>query len=109
MVLFGMTQVVACTSCLLSPLSLLLECMPLTFVLKPLVEAYHPDNNTWTSCPSLNRVKGSLAGAAVNNKLFALGGGNGHESFSDVEMLDLDVGRWIPTQSMVHKVIVVFL
>lgn len=82
--------------------------MPLTLVLKPSVEAYHPANNTWKSRPSLNKVMGSLAGATVNNKLFALGGGDGHESFSDVEMLDLDAGRWIPTQSMRHKVIVFF-
>lgn len=83
--------------------------MSLTLVLEPLVESYHPARKTWTSRPSLNRVKGSLAGATVNNKLFALGGGNGHESYSDVEMLDLDVGRWIPTRSMIHKVIVLYL
>lgn len=83
--------------------------MPLTLVLKPSVEAYHPASNTWNSRPSLNRLMGSLAGATVNNKLFALGGGDGRESFSEVEMFDLDAGRWIPTQSMRQKVIIIFL
>jgi len=52
----------------------------------------------------LNQKKGSLSGAALNDKIFAVGGGNGVDCFSDVEMLDLDIGRWIPTRSMLEKV-----
>lgn len=74
-----------------------------------LVESYNPANNQWTMRPSLNRGKGSLAGATLNNKIFALGGGNGLESFSDVEMLDLDVGRWISTRSMSEQVTLISL
>lgn len=55
--------------------------------------------------PPLNQEKGSLAGATIDDKIFAIGGGNGIESFSEVEMLDLDVGRWISTRSMLEKVI----
>ncbi|CAN6715472.1 unnamed protein product [Malus baccata var. baccata] len=54
-------------------------------------------------CPSLREKKGSLAAATTNNKIFAMGGGNGVDCFSDVEMLDLDMGRWIYTQSMLQK------
>lgn len=61
-------------------------------------------NNQWTSRPSLNQKKGGLAGVSLGDKIFAVGGGNGTECFSDVEMLDLDAGRWIPTLSMFHKV-----
>lgn len=49
--------------------------------------------------------KGSLAGAALDNKIFAIGGGNGVECFSDVEMYDINIGRWISTRSMLKKVI----
>lgn len=49
-------------------------------------------------------AKGSLGGVNIGNKLFAIGGGNGIESFSDVEMLDLDLGRWICTRSMLQRV-----
>lgn len=56
-------------------------------------------------CPSLNLAKGSLGGVSIGNKLFAIGGGNGIESFSDVEMLDMDLGRWICTRSMLQRVI----
>jgi len=54
--------------------------------------------------PSLNAKKGSLAGAALGEKIFALGGGNGQDCFSDVEMLDFDIGKWICTRSMLQKV-----
>lgn len=52
----------------------------------------------------MNGTKGSLAGATIDNKIFAIGGGNGLECFSDVEMLDLDIGKWIRTRSMLQKV-----
>lgn len=55
-------------------------------------------------CPPLNLAKGGLGGVGIGNKLFAIGGGNGIESFSDVEMLDLDLGRWICTRSMLQRV-----
>ncbi|KAM5560560.1 hypothetical protein ABKV19_021632 [Rosa sericea] len=67
------------------------------------VESYCPADEQWKVCPSLREKKGSLAAATTNNKIFAMGGGNGIECFSDVEMLDLDVGRWIRTQSMLQK------
>lgn len=71
------------------------------------VESYNVVNNEWNQRPSLNKEKGSLAGAALNGKIFALGGGNGVECFSDVEMFDLHVGRWISARSMLEKVITI--
>lgn len=68
------------------------------------VESYCPAEDQWKICPSLREKKGSLAAATANNKIFAMGGGNGLDCFSDVEMLDIDVGRWIRTQSMLQKV-----
>lgn len=68
------------------------------------VESYNPANDQWTLRPSLTEKRGSLGGATLNNKIFAVGGGNGTECFSKVEMLDLYVGRWIPTRSMLQKV-----
>lgn len=68
------------------------------------VESYNPVDNKWTQCPSLKEKKGSLAGAALKDKIFVLGGGNGIECFSEVEMYDPQVGRWMNTQSMLLKV-----
>ena len=68
------------------------------------VEAYNLVSDKWTLCAPLNKEKGSLAGAALNENIFALGGGNGIECFSGVDMFDLDIGRWIPTRSMLQKV-----
>ncbi|KAH9620293.1 hypothetical protein KSS87_005399 [Heliosperma pusillum] len=67
-------------------------------------ECYNPVNNVWTSLPCLSKKKGSLAALTLHDKVFALGGGNGVNCFSDVEMLDLDVGRWICARSMLQKV-----
>lgn len=72
------------------------------------VESYNVETDQWTSGPSLNLAKGSLGGVSIGNKLFAIGGGNGIESFPDVEMLDLDLGRWICTRSMQQRVILSF-
>ena len=69
------------------------------------VESYDLANNQWTMRPPLNVKKGCLAGATLNDKIFAIGGGNGTESFADVEMFDIDVGHWISTRSMLQKVI----
>ncbi|KAA0066646.1 kelch-like protein 17 [Cucumis melo var. makuwa] len=51
----------------------------------------------------LGGAKGSLRGVSIGNKLFAIGGGNGIESLTDVEMLTLDIGRWICTRSMLQR------
>ncbi|KAF7845261.1 ring canal kelch-like protein isoform X2 [Senna tora] len=67
------------------------------------VESYNPISDKWTLWPSLNQKKGSLAGAALSNKIFAIGGGNGIDCYSDVEMLDLDLERWICARSMLDK------
>ncbi|PWA34422.1 development/cell death domain, Galactose oxidase, beta-propeller [Artemisia annua] len=67
------------------------------------VESYDPAKNRWTFCPPLNQKNGSLAGATVKDKIYALGGGNGVDCHSAVEMLDFDVGASIPTRSMLQK------
>ncbi|GMH13315.1 hypothetical protein Nepgr_015156 [Nepenthes gracilis] len=68
------------------------------------VESYNRSSDQWFSRPSLNRKKGSLAGASLRGKIFAIGGGDGIDCFSEVEMLDLNIGKWITTRSMLQKV-----
>lgn len=69
-----------------------------------IVESYNPADNEWTLHPSLNKKKGSLAGATLKDKIFAIGGSNGIDCFSEVEMYDPLVERWISTRSMLQKV-----
>lgn len=52
--------------------------------------------------------KGSLAGVSLNGKIFAIGGGNGCECFSEVEMFDPALGRWINSQPMFEKVLIYY-
>lgn len=68
------------------------------------VESYNETDGRWSLCPPLNDRKGNLGGATLDGKIFAIGGGNAEVVFSDVEMLDPDIGRWIRTRSMEHKV-----
>ncbi|KAL5722596.1 hypothetical protein ACHQM5_006102 [Ranunculus cassubicifolius] len=66
-------------------------------------ECYNPLTNEWISCPSLSERKGCLASASFNDKIYAVGGGNGADCFKEVEMFDPALGRWIRTQSMLQK------
>lgn len=68
------------------------------------VESYNLATDQWVNRPSLNKKKGSLAGASLCNKLFAIGGGDGIDCFSEVETFDQNVGRWMYTEAMQHKV-----
>lgn len=68
------------------------------------VEYYNQRENKWALCPNLNHPKGSLAGATLNSKIYAIGGGDGVKCLSDVEMYDPILGRWINSQSMFDKV-----
>lgn len=68
------------------------------------VECYNRCHDEWTECPSMKLKKGSLAGATLNGKIFAIGGGDGVDCFSDVEVFDPVEERWINYQSMLHTV-----
>ncbi|PHT89708.1 hypothetical protein T459_04821 [Capsicum annuum] len=48
------------------------------------VKSYNPTNDEWTMCPCLKEKWGSLAGATLKDKIFAISGGNGIECFSKV-------------------------
>ncbi|MCE3050922.1 hypothetical protein HAX54_048520 [Datura stramonium] len=52
------------------------------------VESYNLADNKWTAHPRLNKRNGNLSGATLKDKIFAIGGGNGIVSFSEVEMYD---------------------
>jgi Kelch motif len=68
------------------------------------VECYNRSTDEWTQCPPLSCSKGSLAGVALGGKIFAIGGGDGQNCFSCMEMLDPSVGKWVFSESMNEKV-----
>lgn len=68
------------------------------------VECYNRGANKWIGLPCLNHEKGHLAGATLNGKIFAIGGGDGSQSFSEVEMFDPAAGKWIYNLSMQQPV-----
>ncbi|PHU29255.1 Heat shock protein 82 [Capsicum chinense] len=47
------------------------------------VESYNSANDEWTMCPCLKEKRGSIAGATLKDKIFAIIGGNGIECFSE--------------------------
>ncbi|KAL9268229.1 Kelch-like protein, partial [Drosera capensis] len=67
------------------------------------VESYDQANDHWASRPSLNKKKGNLAGASLASKIYAIGGADNKECYSEVEMLDPNIGKWITTRSMFEK------
>lgn len=68
------------------------------------VERYNPVSDKWEICPSMAIKRGSLGGATVREKIYALGGGNGSKSFDDTECFDSVVGTWTPSTKMLERV-----
>ncbi|KVI09983.1 hypothetical protein Ccrd_011623 [Cynara cardunculus var. scolymus] len=64
------------------------------------VESFSLAKNQWVSRPPLYRKNIHVAGASIKDRLFVVGGGNGHQCSSEVQYLDLNIGKWLPTQSM---------
>nr|XP_043633726.1 kelch-like protein 12 [Erigeron canadensis] len=67
------------------------------------VESFSPTRNQWITRPPLFWKNIHVAGASVNEKLFVVGGEQGGQSSSEVEFLDLNIGKWLPTRSMQSK------
>lgn len=78
--------------------------VPTFFLFISEVECYNPRNDVLTSCPTLLRKKGNLAACTLNGKIYAIGGGDGSQCFSDVEMFDPALGKWVNNQPMLKKV-----
>lgn len=68
------------------------------------VERYDTATDKWELCPPMAIKRGSLGGATVRGKIYALGGGNGASSFNDTECYDPIVGIWTPSTKMLEKV-----
>lgn len=55
---------------------------------------YDPYQNRWGAMPKLNTARFALSAAATHGALYAVGGFNGEQYMSTVEMLDPRVGRY---------------
>ncbi|KAM0061312.1 putative DCD domain-containing protein NRP [Helianthus debilis subsp. tardiflorus] len=77
------------------------------------VESYNPAADQWTTCPPLNKKNVNLAGAMVNDKIYALGGAaelngalyavggfDGTYYLWTAERFDPREGFWKKTESM---------
>lgn len=69
------------------------------------VERYNTLSDKWETCSSMAIKRGSLGGATVREKIYALGGGNGSTSFNDTECFDPIVGTWTASTKMLERVL----
>ncbi|KAL4576096.1 hypothetical protein LXL04_012184 [Taraxacum kok-saghyz] len=67
------------------------------------VESYNPTFNQWVIRPPSYWSNIHVAGASVDNKLFVVGGSKDRVCSSEVEYLDLNLGKWFPFRSMNSK------
>ncbi|GJW12972.1 putative development/cell death domain, kelch-type beta propeller containing protein [Tanacetum coccineum] len=67
------------------------------------VESFIPSQNQWVPRPPLFWKNIHVAGASVKDIFFVVGGAKGRQCSSEVEYLDLDIGKWIPTCPMQSK------
>jgi hypothetical protein len=103
MVLAGLIQVTQCSFC--RELTGSNSCPNPAFIFFYEVDCYDRRSDDWTTCPSLNHERGNLAGVTSNGKIYAFGGGDGNQCFSDVEVFDPAHGKWTKNQPMLEKVI----
>jgi hypothetical protein len=68
------------------------------------VDCYDRTRDDWIPCPALTSEKGSLAGVSLYGKIYAFGGGDRIDCFSEVEVFDPAQGKWIKSQPMLEKV-----
>jgi subtilisin family serine protease/PKD repeat protein/N-acetylneuraminic acid mutarotase len=64
------------------------------------VEEFDSANNTWLRKADMPTPRRSLGAAAVNGKIYAIGGGSNLGSFSTVEEYDPDTNTWTTRASM---------
>ncbi|XP_044974136.1 LOW QUALITY PROTEIN: kelch-like protein 8 [Hordeum vulgare subsp. vulgare] len=64
---------------------------------------YDTTCDDWTLCPPMTCEKANLARVSLCGKIYAFGGGDGSESFLDVEVFDPAYGKWIKNQPMLKK------
>ncbi|GJV97482.1 putative development/cell death domain, kelch-type beta propeller containing protein, partial [Tanacetum coccineum] len=57
------------------------------------VEPFIPSQNQWVPRPPLFWKNIHVAGASVKDRLFVIGGAKGRQCSSEVEYLDLDIGK----------------
>ncbi|KAK7382366.1 hypothetical protein VNO80_01217 [Phaseolus coccineus] len=67
--------------------------------------SYNPTVYKWTLCPSLDRKKGSLTVVSLTKQICSVVDGvYCINSFVVIEVLDLDIRRWISACSKLHKI-----
>ena len=64
-----------------------------------LVDVYDPATDSWTHKRHLNMRRGAPAVAAVNGKIYAIGGKGDHGPLDTVEVFDPDTNTWTTTES----------
>lgn len=64
------------------------------------VETYDPITGQWSPADGMNSLRTRVGVAVLGNKLYALGGFDGHRRLSTVEFYDPLVGKWIQTTPM---------
>ncbi|KAK9061089.1 hypothetical protein SSX86_018269 [Deinandra increscens subsp. villosa] len=67
------------------------------------VESFNTANNQWIQRPPLYWKNTNVSGASVMDKLFVVGGGDRYHFSSEVEYLDMNIGKWFPVHSMHSK------
>ncbi|KAM0991620.1 hypothetical protein ACFX2J_009916 [Malus domestica] len=67
-------------------------------------DAYYPSEDMTKPLSPMSAVRSYASAAQLYGNLYVIGGSNGQVCYdTDVEMLDLNAGRWIHTQSMLQK------
>jgi hypothetical protein len=58
------------------------------------VEKYQPASDTWNSLPDMLCARARFGAAALEGKLYVVGGSDGWRDLDSVHCLDFETGRW---------------
>ena len=67
------------------------------------VEVYDPITGRWKDAEAMSMLRSRVGVAVMKNKLFAIGGYNGHDRLDTVEVFDSETKRWSRVASMNGK------
>ena len=64
------------------------------------MEEYNPATNSWTSRAAMNTIRSEFGAAAVNGKIYAIGGKSSGNAISSVEEYNPDTNTWTAKNNM---------
>ncbi|CAG5102462.1 Similar to KLHL10: Kelch-like protein 10 (Homo sapiens) [Cotesia congregata] len=65
-------------------------------------ERYEPERNQWEMIPPMHKQRSDASAAALENKIYIVGGFNGEDIYRSAEAFDVETSQWSYIKSMIN-------